>query len=170
MRLRIAAFAAVALAAITLLAGCKAASNTNGANSVNSNNGTSQPTATPEAKPSASAKPSAAGTPTDAFREYYEAIKAKDTAAVKGLFSKGTLTMMEEQAKRTNKTVDDVMEEGLEAANKEVPQQVPETRNEKIDGDSATLEVKDEKGNKWETVHFAKEDGGWKLAFDKRGE
>jgi hypothetical protein len=59
------------------------------------------------------------------------------------------------------------MAEGLKQASAEVPETMPETRNEKIDGDTATLEVKDDKKDKWETIHFAKEDGEWKLALDK---
>ena len=166
MKPRIAAIAAVSLAAIILLAGCKSDPNANGANSSNNNSGTSN--ATPKPSPSATAV--SASTPTDAFRAYYEAIKRKDTDAVRSLFSKGTMTMMEDQAKRTNKSIDAIMTEGLEAANKEIPATVPETRNEKIEGDTATLEVRDEKGDKWETLHMVKEDGAWKLAFDKRGD
>lgn len=166
MKSRIAAIAATLLAAVALLSGCKSAPNANGANSANNNSGTSN--ASP--KPSPSATVVSASTPTDAFRAYYEAIKRKDTDAVKSLFSKATVAMMEDQAKRTNKSLDAIMTEGLEAANKEIPATVPETRNEKIDGDSATLEVRDEKGDKWETLHMVKEDGSWKLAFDKRGE
>ena len=43
---------------------------------------------------------------------------------------------------------------------------MPETRNEKIDGDKATLEFKDTGGDSnWTTAHFVKEDGEWKVAF-----
>jgi hypothetical protein len=76
--------------------------------------------------------------------------------------------MMEARAKRGNTTIDAVMKEGLEEASKEIPAAVPETRNEKIDGDKATLEAKDDKKDSWETLHFAREDGQWKLAFDER--
>lgn len=168
MKLRLAALAAIAVAAGTLLAGCKAATNVNNANATNGNTGTYN-AGGPDSQPSPTATVISASTPGDAFRAYYEAIKKKDIAAVKSLFSKGTMAMMEEQATRTNKPVDTIMTEGLEAANKEVPAAFPETRNEKIDGDTATLEVRDEKADKWETLHLVKEEGSWKLAFDKRG-
>jgi predicted lipid-binding transport protein (Tim44 family) len=172
MKLRIAALAAVGLAAITLLAGCsKATSNTNSTNTTNSNMGTSKSPDPRDAKPSPSATStttsSSGSGPTEAFQTYYEAIKAKDVNAVKNLFSKSMLTMMEEQSKRSNKSLDAVMAEGLEHAREDIPDAMPETRNEKIDGDTATLEVRDEKKDKWETIHFLKEDGEWKLSFDK---
>jgi len=173
MKLRIAAFAAVALAAITLLAGCsKTTSNANSTNTVaKGNTGVPKSPGTMDAQPSPSAtsttRTSSGSTPTGAFEAYYEAIKEKDVNAVKKLFSKSMVTMMEDQAKQSNKTVDDVMAEGLKHASAEVPETMPETRNEKIDGDTATLEVRDEKKDKWETIHFVKEDGDWKLSLDK---
>ena len=44
---------------------------------------------------------------------------------------------------------------------------MPETRNEKITGDTATLEIKNEKTGKWDSLPFVKEDSEWKIAFDK---
>jgi predicted lipid-binding transport protein (Tim44 family) len=175
MKLRIAALAAVvALAAITLLAGCsKTTSNANSTNTVaNSNAGVSKSPGLMDAQPSPSATSttgtsSGSSTPTDVFEAYYEAIKAKDVNAVRQLFSKSMVTMMEDQAKRSNKTVDEVMAEGLKQASAEVPETMPETRNEKIEGDTATLEIRDEKKDKWETIHFVKEAGAWKLSLDK---
>jgi hypothetical protein len=40
-------------------------------------------------------------------------------------------------------------------------------RNEKIEGDTATLEVKNEKTTEWETLYFVKETDEWKIALDK---
>lgn len=171
MKLRIAAFAALTLAAITLLAGCnKAASNANNTNSSNSNTGAPKspsPTDGAQPSPTATSTGSSTSTPTAAFKAYYEAIKEKDTDDLKHLFSKATMSMMEAQAKQTNKQLDDVLKEGLEEASKEVPETLPETRNEKIDGETATLEVKDDKKDKWETLHFVREDGDWKISFER---
>lgn len=74
---------------------------------------------------------------------------------------------MEERAKRANTSVDAVMKEGLEEAGSDVPAEIPKTRNEKVDGDKATLEVRNDKQDKWELVHFAREDGQWKIAFNE---
>ena len=165
MKLRIAAFAAVALAAITLLVGCnKGASNANSTNSNSTSN--AGPTASPTTKPTGTTTTgNGAGTPTEAFTTYYNAIKNNDAAAVKALFSKATLKALEDQAKATNKSDDDVFKEGLESASKDIPATLPETRNEKINGDHATLEIKDDKKGTWDTINFIKEDGQWKLSF-----
>ena len=169
MRLRTVAHAAtIALAAAALLAGCKKTdSNANGANTrnttVTSTNTTTGTTAgtTPLGTPTSTV---AAASPTEAFRLYYEAIKRGDAPAVKALFSRATIEMLEAQAKATGKSIDDVFGEGFQEARRELPDAVPETRNEKINGDRATLEINDSKKGRWETLNFVKE-GGWKIGF-----
>jgi Domain of unknown function (DUF4878) len=171
MRKRFAVLTAFTLAtAITLLTGCsKATSNSNSTNA-NTVNASASPTAT-ITQPSATSTPitgNSGPTPADAFATYYEAIKRKDDAAIKNLFSKKTLETMEEQARKSNKTVDAVIKQGLEEIGKDLPAEVPKMRNEKVEGDKATLEVRDEQKDKWELVHFVKEDGQWKLVFDEK--
>lgn len=41
-----------------------------------------------------------------------------------------------------------------------------EARNEKINGDKATIEYLDEKGG-WSPMEFVKENGQWKLTIEK---
>ena len=103
--------------------------------------------------------------PTATFRAYYEASKNKDVAGVKNSFSKTTLEIFERQAKENNKTVDEMFKTGMER--KPMPDKMPEMRNEKINGNDATLEIHDEKSGRWDTVTFVKEDGQWKIALDK---
>jgi len=168
MRLRIAAIAATAIAAMMLLAGCnKAGSNSNNAGANTTNN--AGPATTPSATPTSTATTStgdAGSTPTATFTAYYNAIKNNDAAAVKAIFSKDTIQALEEEAKQQKKSFDDVFQEGLKSASAEVPAQLPEVRNEKIDGDRATLEIKDDKKGTWEPLHFVKEDGKWKVSFN----
>lgn len=169
MRLRtVAPAATIALAAAALLlAGCKKTdSNANGANTRNTtvtstNTATTTGAATPLGTPTSTV---AAASPTEAFRLYYEAIKRNDVPAIKALFSRATINMLEEQAKRSNKSFDDVFNEGLKEASEEIPASLPESRNEKVNGDRATLEINDAKKGSWDTVHFVKE-GGWKISF-----
>lgn len=174
MRLRFAALTAITLAtAIVFLAGCsKGTSNsTNSGAGGNAGGTTASPSATVTQSTPTTTTPTTsadATTPKGAFTAYYEAVKRKDVDAVMDLFSKGTMTMMEAEAKRKDTTLAAVMKEGLEQAGKDIPTEVPETRNEKIDGDKATLEINDVKKGKWETLNFVKEDGEWKLAFDER--
>jgi deoxyribodipyrimidine photolyase-like uncharacterized protein len=101
--------------------------------------------------------------PTKTFKAFYEASKKKDVAGMKKSLSKGTVDMFDKLAKEQNKSTDDMLK-GLDATKEE---KMPETRNEKITGDTATLEVKNEKTGKWDTLPFVKEDGEWKIALDK---
>jgi hypothetical protein len=115
----------------------------------------------------AACKKGAGSSPTATFKAYVEAVQHKDTAAVKKTFSKGSLEFFEKAAKAQNKTVDEMLKTGL--TEEVASASMPEIRNEKIEGDSATLEVKDIKSGKWETVPFVKEDGEWKIALEKMG-
>lgn len=102
-------------------------------------------------------------TPIETFKAYTKAISQKDTTTMKILLSDATIKMHEQEAKAQNVTVDDIVKrETLFAQD----QKKVEFRNEKIEGDKATLEVKNSFGA-WETVPFVKEDGAWKI--DKKG-
>ena len=99
----------------------------------------------------------------ETFQTYARAIKKKDTTTMKLLLSSGTIKMHEKEAKAQGLTVDDIVKrETLFSEN----QKSVEYRNEKIDGDKATLQVKNSYGS-WETVPFVREDGVWKI--DKQG-
>jgi hypothetical protein len=102
--------------------------------------------------------------PTKTFKAFFEASKKKDTAAMKKSLSKGTVDMFDKLAKEQNKSTDEMLKGIDKDGNAE---KIPETRNEKITGDTATLEVKNEKTDKWDTLPFVKEDGEWKIALDK---
>ena len=103
-------------------------------------------------------------TPTATFKTFYEASKKKDAAGMKKTLSKGTLDMFDKLAKEQNKSTDDMLKE---VDKDDKSEKMPETRNEKINGDTATLEVKNDKTDKWDTLPFAKENGEWKIALDK---
>ena len=102
-------------------------------------------------------------TPVETFQTYVKAFKKKDITTMKLLLSKDTIKMHEQEAKAQSVTLDDVVKrETLFSEG----QRVVEFRNEKIEGDTATLEVKNSFGS-WETVPFLREDGDWKI--DKKG-
>jgi hypothetical protein len=103
---------------------------------------------------------SAGSSPTAAARAFYDAAKSKDVKGMKNALSKKSLELMESFAKLENKTLDDSLKE-----NSKLPATF-EARNEKITGDTATVELKGQ-GDKWDTIPFVKEDGQWKIAFDK---
>lgn len=104
---------------------------------------------------------SGGATPMATAKAFYDAAKAKDVQGMKNALSKKSLAMMEELAKMGNKTLDESLKEPDPARSMNF-----EARNEKITGDTATIEVKDEKG-KWEPLPFVKEDGQWKIALDQ---
>src|SRR5437016_11491837 len=102
-------------------------------------------------------------TPTATFKAFYEASKKKDVAGMKKTLSKGTLDMFDKLAKEQNKTTDEMLKE---VDKDDKSEKMPETRNEKISGDTATLEVKNDKTNRWDPLPFVKENGEWKIALD----
>jgi hypothetical protein len=111
----------------------------------------------------------AGSSPTATLKAYFEAMQKKDATALKKTLSKGTLEMFEQFAKAQNppKTLDEALQTGLASTTNADANKMPETRNEKIEGEKATLEVKNDKTGSWETVPFIKEEGDWKIAFDQ---
>ena len=85
---------------------------------------------------------------------------------MKQTLSKTSLAMMELSAKKQQLTVDKMIESQLENPASKIDK-MPESRNEKITGDSATLELHNEEANRWDTMYFIKEDGAWKIALDR---
>lgn len=105
----------------------------------------------------------APATPTETFKTYTKAIKQKDTTTMKLLLSRETIKMHELEAHAQGTTIDEIVKrETLFTEN----QTQVKFRNEKIDGDKATLEVENSFGA-WETVPFVKENNEWKI--DKKG-
>jgi hypothetical protein len=106
-----------------------------------------------------------ADTPTGAYLAAHAARKNKDIEALKKLFSKDIkefLTMLGQADEKNKQTLDDMLREMCEN-----PQAATaEARNEKINGDKATIEYLDEKGG-WSRMDFVKEDGMWKLTIEK---
>lgn len=107
--------------------------------------------------------PSSSASPSDVLKTFVEASKKKDIAAVKQTLSKGSLELVGKAAEAQKTTADELLARGnsdmIEGEN-------PEISNEKIEGDTATVDVK-VKTTGTDTIPFVKEDGTWKIAFDK---
>jgi hypothetical protein len=102
-------------------------------------------------------------TPLETLQAYNLAIKKKDPTQMKLLLSDASLKMAEQEAKAQNVTIDEIMKrETLFSEN----QRRVEIRNQKVDGDRATIEMKDT-FDTWITVPFVREEGVWKI--DKQG-
>jgi len=124
-----------------------------------------------EATPATDDKPAtevgAFSSPKETVMTFVAALQKKDGAAIAKCMSKAAIANFEKEAKEEKKSLEDYLVEFFED---EDEVKIPETKNEKIDGDSATIEVKEDGDKEWTSIPFAKEDGGWKMAFDKIGQ
>lgn len=106
----------------------------------------------------ACSKGSAGMTPTEVFKAYYDAAAKKDYASMKKYLSKGSIDLMEMGAKQSGKSFEEAM--------KDSPvEPMPQLGNEKINGDTATVDITAD-GHK-AAMPFIKENGEWKIAMDK---
>ena len=103
-----------------------------------------------------------ASTPTELFKNFYTAAKDKDAAGLKSMLSRASLAYAENEAKKNGQTLDDY----LAGQGQHFPPSMPEIRNEKVEGDRATLEFRREGAANWSTARFVKEDGEWKVALN----
>ena len=99
-------------------------------------------------------------TPTKAFAAFYEAVESRNANLFRRVASSRTLESMSAgAAKQQKKFDDDFIRAYLEKIASKISE-TPETRNEKINGDTATLEEKLASG--WREVSCVKEKGAWK--------
>ncbi len=83
----------------------------------------------------------------------------KDATTMKLLLSEGSLKLHQQEAQAQGVTLDDiVLRDTLFPAD----QRVFNKRNEKIDGDNASIEVENNLGT-YDTIHLVLEDGIWKI-------
>lgn len=104
-----------------------------------------------------------AETPTDAYKMLYEAVKAKQTDAIKKMMSQKTVGFAEGVAAQQKKEVAAVYENGFTATT--FAATLPQMRDERVKDNMGALEVWNEKDKKWEDLPFIREDNGWKLAI-----
>ena len=102
-------------------------------------------------------------TPKQTFETYVRAMKQKNYSDMKVLLSNATIKMHEQEAKAQGVTVDEILKRESLIAEK---QRTVEYKDEKIEGEKATLQYKNSYGA-WETMPFLLEDGVWKI--DKKG-
>ncbi len=150
------------------LTGCPSTpvKNSPGSNNGNSASTSPSPTAAPQSPAPTNAGPvGSLATPTDAYRTAHELRAKKDIEGLKKVLSNEILEFFTEMGKLDKKTLDEML---LDLCLK--PQEAtPEARNERITGDRALIEYKDEKGE-WKEMDFVKEGGEWKLTLPKADE
>ncbi len=102
------------------------------------------------------------GSPSDVYKVAYTARKNKDIATLKRVMSKELLGFLTDMGAADKKSLDDTLNEVCA----EPQAATAEARNEKIDGDHATIEYKDD-DNSWQPMAFVREDGAWKMDLGK---
>jgi len=101
--------------------------------------------------------------PTETLKTFLEASKKKDVEVVKKTLSKGTMSLIEESAKARGTTIDELLKK-----DSGVPlNELPEIRGETIEGETASVEVKNMVTGDFDRIPFVKEEGNWKIALDK---
>lgn len=139
----------LALALTLFGAACQNAANTN----------TAKPEPPKNPAPPAASAPDLS-TPTKAALAFYEAVRKKDVDKIKLTLSKDTLAQAKEQSPNDpNKPIMASVESAPPPASLDI-------KNEKITGDTATIEVaglNEKDRSKTETFYFAKEPDGWKV-------
>ena len=101
--------------------------------------------------------------PTEAYKRLYSAVKSKDTEAIKAQVSKKTTELAAMSAQRFNKSIESSYENGFTATT--FAETLPETRDERVNGNMGAVEVWNARDKKWEDLPFIFEDGAWKLAM-----
>jgi hypothetical protein len=110
---------------------------------------------------SSSTNSSTTSGPAEAVRSYYQAAIRKDAAGAKRYLSAGSISRMEAQSGKTFEVSQRESWERVEVVS------IPNISNEKISGDTATVEVTGSGNGSSVTVPLVKEGGEWKMEPDK---
>jgi hypothetical protein len=150
-------------ALISLIASCGGTSSVNNSgNSANSNvNSTANANAHPGMNTTQNNEPTVNNAPTlgPVVQQYYEALKDKDDAKLRE-------TMTTDFQKNIEQDMKDQKRKDFAAFVAETdyrPGQVIETRNEKIEGDKGSVEVRGHVYKNWTTLYLVKDGGKWKF-------
>jgi 3-oxoacyl-ACP reductase-like protein len=162
---------AAALVALVMSACQSGAGNGNGSASNATANTTNQTASNANQSAAAKTESSPAqasgslATPTETYKTAYAARQNKDIAGLKRVLSKDALQFLAEVGKDEKKSLDDQLKELAERP------QAPraETRNEEIEGDTASLEYLNERGS-WSRMDFVKEGNDWKIGLPKKSQ
>jgi hypothetical protein len=164
------------LFALALAAGAWACQNTASNNAVTSNRAANAPlnNANETSVVNAATEPAKAPTmtdypvgnapsPSEAYRMLFAAVKSQDTAKIKSMLSKNSLSLAEMWGGQQKKPADEVVRNGFSETT--FAATMPQLRDERTKGNFAAVEVWNEQRKKWDDIPLVKEEGGWKVAF-----
>lgn len=103
--------------------------------------------------------------PSGVSKRFVVAARAKDVKTFKSLLSRKSIASMEKDAAEAKMPLDQVIETLLNQDLFPKGAGELETRNEKISGEAATVEIKGSDG-KWSQNELVKEDGSWKISLE----
>lgn len=142
----------VLLLTIAIVLTASACNSTTTTTNNNANNNTTTKTTQTPALPTVDLS-----TPKATLTAFVEAVKKKDIAAIKTTLSKNALSVAQDTG---GGDADKAINEALTENKGSIPASV-EIKDEKINGDKATLQAKDADG-KWIEAKFVKEGNSWK--------
>jgi flagellar hook-associated protein FlgK len=103
--------------------------------------------------------------PIGVLKTFTDAKNSKDAETMKQCLSKNTLETMTNVAKHNGFTLEEELKKGNTTPLNNPT--MPEVRNEKIDAQIATIEIKRHSRDPWNKLTFVKEDGRWKMDLIK---
>jgi hypothetical protein len=161
---------AVAALAAVLFAGCWSAEETKNANENTeptagrtNENDQPRPEAGDESAETKTEAPKGPLSPTETLLEFDRAVYARDAERLKKVISKSTYEYFESEAKKQGMTFKQLVERPSEMPTVETPA----TRNEKISGNTATVEAQNRVTGSYDTYPLVREDGVWKVEYEK---
>lgn len=155
------------VAAGLVFMGCQTAANTNTSINANANSSGNTVAINSNANSSTANTSGTAndpgdlnGTPTEVYKAAYTARKNCDIAGLKKVMAKELVDFIGKMGKDDKKSVDEEFKELCQRPQAPTEQ----VRNEKISGDTASIEYLDE-NNEWQPMTFIREDGVWKMSL-----
>lgn len=101
-------------------------------------------------------------TPTEAYKRLYNAVKSKNTDAVKNELTEKTISFGKGAAAQYGKPEASLFENGFTATT--FAETMPAIRDERVKDNMGAVEVWNSKDSRWEDLPFMLENGVWKLA------
>lgn len=102
-------------------------------------------------------------TPTEAYKRLYNAVKSKNTDAIKNELTEKTIAFGKSASAQYGKPEEKLFENGFTATT--FSETMPAIRDERVAENMGAVEVWNSKDSKWEDLPFVLENGVWKLAI-----
>ncbi len=102
--------------------------------------------------------------PTATLKTFLTASEKKEANLMKQTLSKSSIKALEDSGKSNKSSIDEILKN---QAFLSTFSDLPELREEKIEGENATLEFKNPSTQTWQKIFFVNEDKQWKIVLDR---